>query len=198
MNEGKVTAPREVVEEATVDNFNLVWAYIEWALKVRRFQLSPDANQAFHQVPREFKEGGTALEQLNGWMGSYLEPSVRLRIFLDIRKAQFEAAKGAVQISISEETRDLLRERKTTLFGKSRGSMEITIRHLLEVEQRCLPLESFRLLETFRDRNSLPSISESIQALMDHFELTSQESTDETKPLRREIVEILHELKTAN
>ena len=193
MNEGKIAAPQEVVEEVSSENFNLVWAYVDWTLNVGRFNLSSEAMDEFRQIPQEFRTDGSSLELLNSWMAHHLKSVVRRRIFSDIRRAQFEAAKGAVQIIIAEETRELLRQRKTALFGKDRGSMEVTIRHLLGAEMRSLPLQAFRLLESFRQRNSLATLSDTVKALVDHVELTSM--VDGAKPLRGEIVQILSDLK---
>lgn len=198
MNDVKKAAPQDVVEEITNENFNLVWAYVDWALKAGRFCITPEAMDDFFQIPQEFQADGSSLELFNRWMKRYLESSMRLRIFADIRRAQFEAAKGAVQIIIAEETRDLLRARKTALFGDGRGSMEVTIRHLLDAEKRSLPLQAFRLLEAFRQRNHLLSLSETIKALVDHVELTTKVVVMDGKPLRQEIAQILSELKEAN
>ena len=196
MNDIKKAAPREVVEEVTAENFNLVWAYIDWALKAGRFQLSIESKREFRAIPQELKvEDGPSLGLLNDWMACYLEPKGRLRVFSDIRRAQFEAAKGAVQIMISEETQEMLRARKRALYGEGRGSMEVTIRHLLEAEQRSLPLQGFRLLDAFQRRNQLPTLSDAVRALLDHVELTSKVAAEGAKPLRREIMALLEELK---
>ena len=196
MNDTKISAPREVVEVVTAENFNLVWAYIDWAIKAGRFQLTHEYKREFRAIPQELKEeDGPSLGLLNDWMASYLQPKERLRVFSDIRRAQFEAAKGAVQIMISEETREMLRARREALYGEGRGSMEVTIRHLLEAEQRSLPLQGFRLLESFQKRNNLPTLSDTVRALLDHVELTSKVVVEGAKPLRREILALLEELK---
>ena len=201
MHDEKKAAPREIVEEATKDNFHLVWTYIAWALKVGRFSLSPEATQAFHTIPREGTEATPSLACLNRWLNLYLASSPRRRIFSDIRQAQFEAAKRAVQITISEETLDVLLSRKAALFGEGRGSKEVTIRHLLEAETRSLPLDAFQKLERFRKRHGLASAGEAVQALVQHAEqasdstLATRREVAGIKPLRQEIEHLLQELK---
>lgn len=174
MNDGKIAAPREVLDVVSAENFNLAWAYVDWALGAGRLRLSVEVVEAFRQIPRECKEGGDSLALLNHWLESNLSSATRLRIFSDIRKAQFEAAKGAVQITISEETQALLRQRKIALFGKDRGSMEVTIRHLLETEKLSLSLHAFRLLDNFRQRHHLHTLSDAVRVLVDHVELSTE------------------------
>ena len=184
MNDGRITASREIVEIVTHDNFNLVWATIDWAIHAERFHLSPEAVEMFRQVPHEFHPDEEVLPLLNSWMEQYLHPDTRRRIFTEIRRAQFEAAKGAVQIVIAEETQRLLHQRKRTLYGPNRGSMEVTIRHLLEAEQRALPWQGFRLLEAFRRRHALSSLSDAVRILIDHAELAYQAQEPTQEPER--------------
>ena len=174
MNNGRISASQELVEVVTRDNFNLVWATVDWSIRAGRFRLSPECVGEFRQIPHESKSDNGSLHLLNDWMARALPPETRRRIFTDIRRAQFEAAKGAVQITISEETQRLLRDRKTTLFGPGRGSMEVTLRHLLETEQRALPWQAFRLLEAFRQRHGLSGLSDAVRILIDHAELAYQ------------------------
>ncbi|MBF0162829.1 MAG: hypothetical protein HQL88_11150 [Magnetococcales bacterium] len=174
MNDGRIAASQEIIEIVTKDNFNLVWATIDWAIHAERFRLSPEAVETFRRVPHEFQPDAGVLPLLNDWMEQHLRPETRRRIFAEIRRAQFEAAKGAVQIIIAEETQRLLHRRKRELFGPNRGSMEVTIRHLLETEQRALPWQAFRLLEAFRHRHALPGLSEAVRVLIDHAELSYQ------------------------
>lgn len=195
MNDGKKAAPPEVVEKVTQENFNLVWAYVDWALGVERFRLPSVALTEFRRIPQALKDGGASLALLNDWMAHHLEAASRRRVFSDIRRAQFEAAKGAVQITIAEETRTILKKRKTALFGEGRGSMEVTLRHLLEAEQRSLPLQAFRLLEAFQQRNDLASLDEAVKMLVDQAELAAGTPSRKREPLRQEIVQLLEELK---
>ena len=174
MNNGRIAASQDIVEVVTRDNFNLVWATIDWSIRAGRFRLSPECVREFRQLPHEPKANDASLPLLNDWMGHALQPETRRRIFADIRRAQFEAAKGAVQITIAEETQKLLRDRKTALFGANRGSMEVTIRHLLEAEQRALPWQAFRLLEAFRQRHALSGLSDAVRILIDYAELAYQ------------------------
>ncbi|MBF0401319.1 MAG: hypothetical protein HQL90_11175 [Magnetococcales bacterium] len=183
MNDGRIAASQEVVECVTPENFNLVWAAIDWAINAERFRLPPECVEEFRAVPRELKSGGASLHLLNDWMERTLRPETRRRIFANLRRAQFEAAKGAVQITISEETQRLLRERKQALFGLNRGSMEVTIRHLLEVEQCALSRQAFRLLEAFRVRHALPNLSDAVRILIDHAELAYQAHRPTDPPL---------------
>ncbi|MEO5340628.1 MAG: hypothetical protein H7837_08945 [Magnetococcus sp. MYC-9] len=180
MNDGRITASRDIVEIVTHDNFNLVWATIDWAIHAERFRLTTEAVLAFRKIPHESQTNDAVLPLLDDWMERFLRPETRRRIFAEIRRAQFEAAKGAVQITISEETHSLLRSRKKALFGPNRGSMEVTIRHLLETEQRALPWQAFRLLEAFRQRHALPGLSDAVRVLIDYAELgyQSQERGD--------------------
>lgn len=174
MNDGRIAASQDIVECVTQDNFNLVWAAIDWAINANRFRLPPECVEEFRTIPHELKTDRAALYTLNDWMERTLRPETRRRVFANLRRAQFEAAKGAVQISISEETQKLLRNRKEGLFGPNRGSMEVTIRHLLETEQRALPRQAFRLLEAFQTRHALPSLSDAVRILIDHAELAYQ------------------------
>ncbi|MEO5349665.1 MAG: hypothetical protein H7836_08475 [Magnetococcus sp. YQC-3] len=174
MNDGRIAASREIVEIVTRDNFNLVWATIDWSIRAGRFRLPPESVEAFRLIPHESQAENASLQTLNDWMVQTLRPETRRRIFADIRRAQFEAAKGAVQITISEETHKLLRGRKRALFGPYRGSMEVTIRHLLDAEQCALPRQAFRLLEAFRQRHNLSNFSEAVRILIDHVELAYQ------------------------
>ncbi len=174
MNDGRIAASQDIVEVVTRDNFNLVWATIDWAIRAQRFRLPPESIRAFRQIPQTPKDDDAALQSLNDWMEETLRPETRRRIFSDIRRAQFEAAKGAVQITIAGETQKLLRERKRALFGPNRGSMEVTIRHLLDVERHALPWQAFRLLEAFRSRHNLSSLSDAVRILIDHAELAYQ------------------------
>lgn len=174
MNDGRIAASQDIVECVTPDNFNLVWAAIDWAINADRFRLPPECVEEFRTIPHELKTDGGALCALNDWMERTLRPGTRQRIFANLRRAQFEAAKGAVQITISEETQNLLKKRKQALFDPNRGSMEVTIRHLLETEQRALSWQAFRLLEAFQTRHALPSLGDAVRILIDHAELAYQ------------------------
>jgi hypothetical protein len=174
MMDGRVTASQEVVATVTRDTFNLVWATIDWAIRAGRFRLSAACIALFRAIPHELQEDEAVLHQLNAWMEENLRPETRRRIFGEIRRAQFEAAKGAVQITISEESYKLLRGRKKYLFGPYRGSMEVTIRHLLQSEQHALPTQAFRLLELYRQRHNLPNVAEAVRVLIDHAEMACQ------------------------
>ncbi|MEO5363610.1 MAG: hypothetical protein H7838_08305 [Magnetococcus sp. DMHC-8] len=171
MNDGRIAASQDIVEVVTRDNFNLVWATVDWAIRAERFRLPAECVTEFYRIPHEPKEDEASLQALDDWMERALRPETRRRIFVDIRRAQFEAAKGAVQITIAEETQKLLRERKKNLFGPNRGSMEVTIRHLLDAERRALPWQAFRLLEAFRQRHNLVNLSDAVRVLIDHAEL---------------------------
>ncbi|MBF0096157.1 MAG: hypothetical protein HQM04_07350 [Magnetococcales bacterium] len=174
MMDGRVAASQEVVATVTRDNFNLVWATIDWAIRAERFRLPAASIKAFRTIAHELQENDAVLQQLNAWMEENLRPETCRRIFGEIRRAQFEAAKGAVQITISEESYKLLRSRKKHLFGPYRGSMEVTIRHLLHSEQRALPNQAFRLLELYRQRHNLPNVAEAVRVLIDHAEMACQ------------------------
>lgn len=190
-------ATPDPIESVTNETFNLVWAYLDWAIKAGRFLFSGDPIEQFRQIQREYDDAGQAIQCLNDWMVNHLKPETRQQVFSDIRKAQFEAAKGAVQINISADTRDMLKDRRITLYGKDKGSMEILIRHLLEVEPRSLPSQAFRMLETYQKRKNLRSPTEAVMELLDMAERGSSSTINNKKiqPLQEEMEQLLEELK---
>ncbi len=156
------------IEAITKDNFHLVRAYIDWALESGRMKFSQWPIDNFRKIPRE--SSPEAIDLLEAWIARHLLLDTRRKMFANIREAAFEAAKGSVQISISTDTRELLRERRNAEFGENRGSMEITIRTLLDGAKRMLPEDGFRQLEAYRQRNGLDSIAAALQALLDRSE----------------------------
>ncbi|MBF0184287.1 MAG: hypothetical protein HQM06_07850 [Magnetococcales bacterium] len=181
--DNRIAASQEISASVNRDTFYLVWATIDWAIRAERFHLTAASIAEFRAIPHEVQEKDGTLHQLDVWMENHLRPETRQRIFSEIRRAQFEAAKGAAQITIADETYRLLRQRKKALFGPFRGSMETTIRHLLLCEQRALPNQAYRLLEQFRQRQGISSLTEAVRLLIDQAEMASQTQPMVAEPL---------------
>ena len=192
---------KEFQETITEDNFSVVRAYIDWSLKSGKMRFSQWPTENFEKIPEKLDVEGRAVAALTTWIERHLLLKTRRKMYTNIREAQFEAAKGSVQINVSEETRNLLKEYRNRLYGNGKGSMEVTIRGLLEGVERHVPEDAFRLLAAYQKRNKLPTLGHAVQCLIDQVEKQANPSRshprhDVSARYRIEMEQLLGDLKT--
>ncbi len=115
-------------------------------------------------------------------------------------KNEFEAKKGASEIVLSEKTRQRLLEYRNDIFGVGKGSMELTIRQLLDGVERTMDMENFQKLTAFQRQHELNSSEAALEKL---FALTQETdepdratlSAADTALITEELEKLIAELK---
>ncbi len=199
-------------ETVTDENFNEVRDYLFAAIDKGRMNFSGWPLENLRAIPESPDADGTATEQLRVWVERHMLRKTRATMFSDLREAQFEAAKRAAEVILSLETRNALKEYRDRLFGEGQGSMELAVKHLLDISGRALPRDAFQLLEAFRQRKGLKTPGDAIRALIDLEEQRPAPAAAPPSPtpspppprndsppddafLQREVKQLLRELK---
>ncbi|MBF0357670.1 MAG: hypothetical protein HQL70_03615 [Magnetococcales bacterium] len=114
-----------------------------------------------------------------------------------VRKKEFEAKKSATEIFLSEKTRDELLKYRDQMFGEGQGSMELTVRKLLDGVERTMPLDLFQKLSAFQRQNSLASPEEALGKLLELSSTAAKAaiSPAETLLIKEDLQSLLDELK---
>ncbi|MBF0127405.1 MAG: hypothetical protein HQM02_09365 [Magnetococcales bacterium] len=193
-------------EAVTKENFTAVREYILNAIEKGRMNFSGWPLENFQAIAETPDPEGKATELLNVWVERHMLRKTRSMMFSDLREAQFEAAKRAAEVILSQETRNALREYRDRSFGEGQGSMELAVKQLLEQSRRALPQDAVQLLEAFRQRKGLKTLGDAIRALIDlaerHPPLVGEQPPARTeKPdtvertLHQEVKKLLREMK---
>lgn len=194
-------------DTVTAANHVAVREYILQAIEKGRMNFSGWPLETFHAIPESPDPDGQATALLGAWLDRHMVKKTRAMMFGELREAQFEAAKKAAEVILSQETRNALKRYRDRAFGEGQGSMELAVKQLLEMAGRTLPREAHQLLETYRVRKGLKSLGEAVRSLVDLAERTSAGSPVSapvvTAPrhtgervLHREVKALLQELKT--
>ncbi len=186
-------------ETVTEENFTSVREYILTAINKGHMQFSGWPLENLLSIPTPPTPENSATTQLANWVERHMLKKTRAIMFSELREVQFEAAKRAAEVILSQETRNSLKNYRDKMFGEGQGSMELAVKHLLDTNQRALPLDAFQLLEAYRQRNGLKSPGDAIRALVDLDEkhhLTPEKENPIGKILHNEIKQLLQNLKT--
>ncbi|MBF0429221.1 MAG: hypothetical protein HQL94_09885 [Magnetococcales bacterium] len=151
-------------------NFAMVREYIFAAIEKGRMSFSGWPLENLQAIPDTPDEEGQAAILLGAWVERHMVKKTRAMMFADLREAQFEAAKQAAEVILSQETRNALKNFRDRVFGEGQGSMELAVKHLLELANRALPQDAMRLLDSYRQRKGLKSARDAIQTLVDQAE----------------------------
>ncbi|MEO5331751.1 MAG: hypothetical protein H7839_06975 [Magnetococcus sp. YQC-5] len=193
--------PDETVTEA---NFTFVREYILIAIDKGRMNFSGWPLETLQAIPDTPDPEGKAIAQLDSWVERHMLKKTRTMMFSDLREAQFEAAKRAAEVILSQETRNALRQYRDKAFGEGQGSMELAVKQLLELAKHALPQDAFQLLDAFRQRKGLKTSGDAIRALVDlaekaqHAPAAPASPVHTTPSLHREIKQLLIDLKEQN
>lgn len=191
-------------ENVTEENFTAVRAYILNAIEKGRMNFSGWPLENLRAIPDTHDPDEATVGLLNDWVERHLLKKTRSILFSDIREAQFEAAKRAAEVILSQETRNALKEYRDRVFGEGQGSMELAVKQLLDLSGRALPKDAFQLLEAFRHRKGLRTPGDAIRALIDlaerqhHPVMEKPErplETDKETSLHQEVTKLLQEMK---
>ncbi|MBF0445687.1 MAG: hypothetical protein HQL68_08855, partial [Magnetococcales bacterium] len=96
-------------------------------------------------------------------------------------------------------TRNRLLNYRHQIFGEGHGSMELAIRKLLDGVERTISLETFQKLIAFQNKNSLASLDEALNKLLELTNPTSTKSTlspADSMLLKEELEKLLSGLKS--
>lgn len=186
-------------ETVTNENFTSVREYLFNAIEKGRMHFSGWPLENLHAIPDTPDPEGVATALLGGWIERHLVKKTRLILFSDLREAQFEAAKRAAEVILSQETRNALKQYRDKEFGEKQGSMELAVKQLLKTAQQALPQDALQLLEAYRQRNGLKTPGDAIRALVDlaekHHQVQSTPSNINAL-LHQEVKQLLQDLKS--
>ncbi|MBF0212262.1 MAG: hypothetical protein HQM00_01720, partial [Magnetococcales bacterium] len=123
----------EADDSVTAANYVAVREYILNAVEKGRMNFSGWPLENFHAIPELPDSEGKATALLGAWLDRHMVKKTRAMMFGDLREAQFEAAKRAAEVILSQETRNALKQYRDRAFGEGQGSMELAVKHLLEL-----------------------------------------------------------------
>ncbi|MBF0339790.1 MAG: hypothetical protein HQL95_02350 [Magnetococcales bacterium] len=154
-------------DAVTAANHVAVREYILNAIEKGRMSFSGWPLENFQAIPELPDPEGRATALLGAWLDRHMVKKTRAMMFGDLREAQFEAAKQAAEVILSQQTRNALKQYRDRVFGEGQGSMELVVKQLLELAGRSLSRDAHQLLEAYRVRKGLKSAGDAVRALLD-------------------------------